>query len=418
MSKSKLSMAVWIPPWHSSMRLMPTLLLILSLIALTTFYVSPGILPSSDYSLASSDHIDIAGASLPKGPSSFHSIGSRPKTPKPAATPAPPATPERHDMCVATRVHEEAHNIMEWIEYHHIMGFTKFFVFDDCSKDETMDVLLRYAGLGLVHPMTHQNCTPDRKPYEQGLIDAAFQAARKECEWVAVFDVDEYITQQTDLHNGTLLEWAQSLDPKWPCMRMMWQFMSNDGIIFPPNKLIVDTYIHGDYRPVHLKSFIKAETVAEWAYSLFPTVYAEGYEHLSSRLNAESLPTDTRVVNEVNLPTEPFFLNHYITKSLTEFLAVRGGRQQTSNGDHSPWGDRPMEFWNEYQYKTVAIGREWTKGMGRKTAEALKARPWPRISHARFYFGPEPMGLDEGWMDGRTDVQVSESPPSGESSPE
>ncbi|CAN8101413.1 unnamed protein product [Discula destructiva] len=382
------------------LQLMSILVVIFILIGISTLYVSPEIIPNV-YSLARPKEIDVAvGPPEPGSKSSFKAAA--PKTPISTHKESKPAVPIHHDMCVATRVHEEAHNLIEWIEYHHVLGFTKFFIHDDCSKDETWEVLQRYASIGLVEPLTHEYCEPNRVPYEQGLIDAAFQAARAECDWVAVFDVDEFITQQTDLHNGTLLEWAQALDPQWPYMRMVWQVVGNDGRIFPTDTLLTHTYTHGDYRPQHFKTFIKTEAVIQWGYSLWPTQFAGAYEHVRSRLvDLVKDASDTRFVDGVSLPSAPFFLNHFVVKSLLEFLAVRSARIKTSNGEQSPWHNHPLESWSGFNIDTPAIGREWTRTMADKTAAAMAARPWPKVNHARFYFGPEPMGFDDGWMDGR-----------------
>lgn len=383
-------------PWHQlnmaasansgRQRFILAILGILIIVAASSYYASP--------------HVSSAVYSL-----------TRPSSDRPSSWQPPPP---HHDLCIATHVHEEAHNLVEWIEYHHLLGFTKFFIHDDCSKDETMEVLQRYAEIGLVKPLTNKNCTPDRVPTENRLIDALFKEARDECTWLAVFNVDEFMTQQIDLHNGTVLEWMESRDPRNPYMRMVWQLMGNGGHIFPPDGLVTHSYTNGKYRPVHLKTLIKTTAVKIWAFPLYPDNYTDGYEHLATELTTVvETPNDTRIVHGAELPAAPFFLNHYMGKSLLEYLAVRGGRKVDAHGGHNPWQENPLQKWSDTEAPVtprpgaalnahgIALCHEWTKMHADKTAKAMAARPWPKIKHGRFYFGAEPMGIDEGWMDGR-----------------
>lgn len=44
----------------------------------------------------------------------------------------------------------EAPYIKEWIEFHKLVGFTKFYFYDNESEDNTVDILKPYIDSGLV----------------------------------------------------------------------------------------------------------------------------------------------------------------------------------------------------------------------------------------------------------------------------
>lgn len=55
-----------------------------------------------------------------------------------------------HELAMVSISKNEGPYIREWIEYHKLMGFTKFYFYDNESEDDTKNILQPYMKAGLV----------------------------------------------------------------------------------------------------------------------------------------------------------------------------------------------------------------------------------------------------------------------------
>lgn len=87
----------------------------------------------------------------------------------------------------------EAANLEEWILFHQAQGFTRFYLFDDKSTDDSLAVLEPFVRSGAVTVGT----TNDLPLFTLGRQPAAFniglKQARRESDWVAFIDTDEFL---------------------------------------------------------------------------------------------------------------------------------------------------------------------------------------------------------------------------------
>lgn len=292
---------------------------------------------------------------------------------------------KRYSMCALCYVRDEQRNLPEWIEYHHIIGFDQFFIFDDCSRDDTYKVLQDYQSLNLLVPHKHDTCD-GWQPKESALIDDLFRSAQPLCEYIMVFNIDEFVTQQTDLYNGSLLSFVKSAGDAHPYVRMLWYTMGTDGRIFAPAGLVTESYFKGTYNP-HVKTLMKADVVQVWRFPHHPVEFVPGYEHLlNETCHAFSKPEETQTVDGESVPALPFFLKHYMLKSLTEFLAKRAAAEKTLGFDDNPWRINPLQTWLGQNFSTTAIAGEFTNDMAQRTRAAISARKWNVTKEGRFFY--------------------------------
>ena len=109
----------------------------------------------------------------------------------------------KHKLCIVEKVKimstSLSCNLIEWIEYHVLLGVNHFYITDDCSlESNVLHALLFYEKLGLVTLITsfHHDRTECKQyiPNEGKVYKRMFDKARNDCEWVANMDFDEYIT--------------------------------------------------------------------------------------------------------------------------------------------------------------------------------------------------------------------------------
>jgi glycosyltransferase involved in cell wall biosynthesis len=89
-------------------------------------------------------------------------------------------------LCVITK--NEGRDLAEWLLYHLFLGFHKIIVYDNGSTDNTRDLIeccSQYGQIEYIH-------WP--KPFSQiSAYSDCLHRHKKECEWMAFFDVDEFL---------------------------------------------------------------------------------------------------------------------------------------------------------------------------------------------------------------------------------
>jgi hypothetical protein len=101
-------------------------------------------------------------------------------------TGAPP-----YDLAVCVIVRNEGDYILEWIIYHHLLGFGHFYVYDNESTDGLRERLAPFIANDVVTftPWPGRGFPGPQKSQ----IAHCLNASRKTTRWVGVFDVDEYV---------------------------------------------------------------------------------------------------------------------------------------------------------------------------------------------------------------------------------
>jgi glycosyltransferase involved in cell wall biosynthesis len=91
-------------------------------------------------------------------------------------------------LSTLTLMKNEADYLLEWIEYHLLVGVERFFLVDNASSDNTTAIIQPYIALDLVRLKTYAGLHPQLAVYNKVL-----PMLRNETYWVAVIDIDEFI---------------------------------------------------------------------------------------------------------------------------------------------------------------------------------------------------------------------------------
>lgn len=299
--------------------------------------------------------------------------------------------PVKHEFCVITRVKNSAEWIPEWIEYHRILGASRFFIADDCSddNDETVRVLNYYQKLGFVQYYTnvsvHPCNIPDRQPHEELLINHTFHEAKQaQCDWVAMIDIDEYIAllDGVEAQGGIQHLFRSSM---LPYLKLGWWTIGSDGYESKPPLLTSEAYRKGIFEAYHSKTIARASIVKDWAISLWPT---EVEPHAAClKADVQRWQTDDRETRNITfdgktdkIPVAPIILKHYVYRSWEEYMRSRGAKPKTSNSDANPWYNN-IDRWLKGNFTTFELAPEFTAEMARQVRAALRSRRLPPIKH-------------------------------------
>lgn len=239
-------------------------------------------------------------------------------------------------MCAVFR--DEGPYLQEWIEFHIAQGVSKFFLFNDNSSDDFMDVISLYLQSGVVH--LENSVEGDQvKTYTRAL-----ELSRGEVRWLAVLDLDEFLYAR----DGSIVD----VLPKNPLVSgcfVYWKMFGTNGRSTPSPVGVVEGYtsclplpknakdvarirevrkrLRGRKKisgsPFKGKTIIKPARVTEMG-PHFPIIYWGLMVDEAGRWLFSS-PTHRigrRRFGKLFLPTEKkLVVNHYWSKSESELVA-------------------------------------------------------------------------------------------------
>lgn len=110
---------------------------------------------------------------------------------------------KKYKTAVVAFFKNEARYLKEWIEYHRLIGIDHFYLYDNCSTDNSFAVLQPYINKGWVSAFVWQDHIPEYLMQQESMQilgprvrayeHAAKYAAAGETEWLMVIDVDDFL---------------------------------------------------------------------------------------------------------------------------------------------------------------------------------------------------------------------------------
>src|SRR5438270_5220770 len=88
--------------------------------------------------------------------------------------------------------YNEGHYLREWIEFHRLVGFERFYLYNNLSTDDHREVLAPYVADGTV--IHHE--WPVEPAQMAGYRDV-LERYRDDTRWLACFDIDEFLFSPT-----------------------------------------------------------------------------------------------------------------------------------------------------------------------------------------------------------------------------
>lgn len=236
-------------------------------------------------------------------------------------------------------VKDEALYLREWLEFNLLQGFTKHYLYDNCSTDDTLAVLQPYIDSGVVEmidgpdgPGSHFDSPPVFKVYQKCLDQHC-----GEDTWLAFMDVDEFLWSP---EFPTALAALETLPLAWGAVGVNWLMFNGSGQEKREPGLVLErfTWRAGDqfYENRHIKSVIRMnQHVTVGGDPHFFHVERDTYSERGELLTGPR--TDFVSVDLLRL-------NHYYTKSHEECeLRAAKGRHDIEGGYiWGRWGAVPQ----------------------------------------------------------------------------
>lgn len=219
----------------------------------------------------------------------------------------------------------EAPYLKEWLEYHLLVGVEHFYLYNNFSDDNYLEILSPYIERGVVDLIDW--------PVKYGQVLAYEDFAKKYWEdthWISFIDIDEFICPIYDL---SVSQWVRKYE-KYPSVMIYWKMFGTSGIIkSSTEKLVLEQYYHcwdklDDVSKVFFNTDYKVKNFAN-IHFMEATVSLFGINLIVPAINEfkKFLLYGFHRTGKNELKDITMQINHYWSKSYTEYVnkkSVRG----------------------------------------------------------------------------------------------
>lgn len=159
----------------------------------------------------------------------------------------------------------EGRFLKEWIEYHKLIGVDHFYLYNNLSTDNFMEILQPYIEEGWVElrewaqAPTHNM---DWSAIQSAAYMDAIRKAREECYWLAFIDLDEFLVPVKDYSLKVFLaRYDMFRNNSVGAVCVNWQLYGTSGVLkVPEDKLSIEVLLKKapwDYHEnLHVKSIV------------------------------------------------------------------------------------------------------------------------------------------------------------------
>lgn len=239
----------------------------------------------------------------------------------------------KHEIAIVCISKNEGPYIIEWIEFHRIVGVTKFYFYDNESEDNTAELLKPYIEAGIVDYTLQKGKAQQLIAYND-----AIKKHKEDCRWMAFLDMDEYLmpTDKSKKLSDITNELVYKAKLGASGIGVNWAIFGTNGFKHKPTGLITENYTkrasNNYYLNIHIKTICNPRLVIDYISPHYPIYIRGGYsirEAWGNRIFGWGAS---------NIVYKNLRINHYYTKSEDEYIAKRarglGDREGIYNDDH------------------------------------------------------------------------------------
>jgi len=242
---------------------------------------------------------------------------------------------------ITTIQRDRAPWIKEWVMFHYLVGFRKFYIFLDNCTDDSKKILTNLKKAIDIKVFTTD---PELKTPQLQCYQDSYEKYGHEVDWMAFIDGDEFLfpTQETSME-AALKEFSGK---EISALGVYWVCFGSSGHINEPQGLIVENYKFrakdGYHNNRHIKSIVRG--------GLGNSVQA-GDPHCFQTPKGtydENLRQVTKGWTDYEPTYKKFRINHYVTQSRSFFLNFKSKFKPPDGAQM-----RDEAFWEEHNKNEV-----------------------------------------------------------------
>lgn len=225
----------------------------------------------------------------------------------------------------------------EWVAFHHLVGFGKFYVYAHNCTDHSDQVLQSLAG---TYDLNAFSVTTTENQVQLKVYQHAYENFGHECDWLAFIDGDEFLFPTAAATIGDAL--APFQYRRVSAIGAYWACFGSSGHVNEPAGLVVENYRR---RPAydfadnsHVKSIVRGRQASRVGPNshLFNTPWGT-QDELGREITFGKTPHAASYTQ--------FRINHYVTQSLQYF---RQFKQTSGAADAGAAYVRPDSWWSKH----------------------------------------------------------------------
>jgi len=233
--------------------------------------------------------------------------------------------------------------ILEWVAFHHLMGFTDFIIYLHNCEDDSADIVARLSRLFRI---TSLSVNETGFGIQLKCFQHAYAEFAKNYDWLAFLDGDEFLFSPHGCHISSVL--ARYQDIPISALAVYWRSFGASGHIAEPKGLVTQNY---RYRGAdsfignrHIKSIVRsgAQMKVLWNAHCFATELGTVDEKLAPI---------TAGFDPAHVPSWDYFcINHYSTQSRQFYEKIK---RASGAADSGPGLIREESWWEEYNRNEI-----------------------------------------------------------------
>lgn len=241
----------------------------------------------------------------------------------------------KYKVSICAIFKDEADYIKEWIEYHKIVGVEHFYLYNNNSSDNYLEILKSYIDNG--------NVTLNDWPMKQGQMQAYQHWAdnyKNESKWVGFIDLDEFVVPN---NANNIYDFLKDFKNR-PVVVIYWRYFGSSGLKTRDIKgLVTEDFTIGWYKYADIgKYFFNTKYDYKQDFSRNRKMHSMWGSYKGIMLPPVNVfdKVCTCGVNPVSTDIMPIQINHYLLKSYYEYV----NRKTKKGGGVNPLGIHDMEY--------------------------------------------------------------------------
>lgn len=238
-----------------------------------------------------------------------------------------------HEIAIVSISKNEGPYLLEWIEFHRIVGVTKFYFYDNDSTDNTAELLQPYIDAGVVEYTLIEGVARQLDAYND-----AIAKHKDDVRWMAFIDMDEYLvpTEPAKSISSVVDEivtkaggGAAGVGVNWAIFGTSHKEVSQQGLITANYFMRAE---NDYYLNIHIKVICNPRLVKNYISPHYP-VYVRGAYTVKEAYGTRIIGWGANKIIYKNIR-----INHYYTKSTEDYAKKRnrglGDREGIYADDH------------------------------------------------------------------------------------
>jgi len=233
---------------------------------------------------------------------------------------------KKFEVSICLIFKNEANYLKEWICYHHLLGVDHFYLYNNNSNDNYIEVLQPYVDDGIITLIQWSQLYAQKAAYQH-----CYNTFKDETKWLGFIDADEYVNLRVDNSIKTFLTKYK----RFPGVYLNWKMFGTSGVIAPPSGCysVIETYVLSWENLLdHGKTFINT------SYRIHEILNA--HYSISRLWKLPIYPVGVNRYPSIGFTTFPIgnltiaYINHYWSKSYSEYIYKDFEKGDVSNIDN------------------------------------------------------------------------------------